>query len=153
MTEPHHQRTGGAAGGSGGGEFDREIDLRSVLTFAVALALVTIVVLGLLWVLMGHWKRRWTARDPRPSPMAEANAHPAPPEPRLQSVPVKDMEDLRARETSVLSSYGWVDRQAGVGRIPIDRAVDLLLEAGLQVAAPAPTPARRPRLQRRGGAP
>jgi len=25
----------------------------------------------------------------------------------------------------VLTTYGWVDRGAGIGRIPIDRAIDL----------------------------
>jgi hypothetical protein len=30
-----------------------------------------------------------------------------------------------------LSEYGWVDRDAGIVRIPIDRAIDLLAERGL----------------------
>jgi len=50
------------------------------------------------------------------------------------------MEELRAREDAILGSYGWVDRQAGIGRIPIDRAVDLLLEKGLQAEASREAP-------------
>jgi hypothetical protein len=34
-----------------------------------------------------------------------------------------------------LSSYGWVDREAGIVRIPIDRAMDLLAERGLPARA------------------
>ena len=36
--------------------------------------------------------------------------------------------DLRARQRAALESYGWVDRDAGVARIPIDRAIDLTVE-------------------------
>lgn len=129
--------------------FDSEIDVRSVALFGVGLAAVTIVVLGVLWGVLVHWKSRQAARDPRPSPMAEANLKRLPPEPRLQAAPVLDMEALRARETSVLTSYGWIDRQAGVARIPIDRAIDLLVANGLPSPAPEPTPAPPPRAPRR----
>jgi len=54
-----------------------------------------------------------------------------PPEPRLQTNPRQDLSDLRAREDQTLSSYGWVDRNAGVVRIPIDQAIKLTLERGL----------------------
>src|SRR2546426_11208283 len=92
--------------------------------------------------LQGDWSSDVCSSDldPPPSPIAEARAPRPPPEPRLQSSPVRDMEELRAREDSVLTSYGWVDRQAGIGRIPIDRAVELVLEKGL----PAPPPAEAP---------
>jgi len=33
-----------------------------------------------------------------------------------------------------LNSYGWVDEQAGVAHIPIDRAMDLIVERGLPVS-------------------
>ncbi len=144
MTEHRGRHREGAAGGSEADGFDREIDLKSVLSFVAALALTMIVVLSLLWVLMGYWKRRWAARDPRPSPIAEANAPAPPPEPRLQSAPVQDMEALREREASILASYGWVDRKAEIGRIPIDRAMDLLVESGLPATGRPGTPAARP---------
>ena len=35
------------------------------------------------------------------------------------------------QEEQTLNSYGWVDQQAGVVRIPIDRAMDLLAQRGL----------------------
>jgi hypothetical protein len=38
-------------------------------------------------------------------------------------------------ERDRLSSYGWVDREAGIVRIPIDRAMDLLAERGLPARA------------------
>ena len=33
----------------------------------------------------------------------------------------------------MLGSYGWVDSDGGVVRMPIDRAVELVLERGLPV--------------------
>jgi hypothetical protein len=54
-----------------------------------------------------------------------------PPEPRLQISPQQDMRQMRAAEMAALHSYGWVDRQAGIVRIPIERAIELLAERGL----------------------
>jgi hypothetical protein len=34
-----------------------------------------------------------------------------------------------------LSTYGWVDRQNGTARIPIERAMDIIAEQGLPVRA------------------
>ena len=49
-----------------------------------------------------------------------------------------DLKAVRAEEDQVLNSYGWVDQQKGVVRIPIDAAIDLLAQNGSAVAA-APT--------------
>ena len=38
---------------------------------------------------------------------------------------------MRAAEEQVLTTYGWVDQQKGVVRVPIDRAIDLLAQKGL----------------------
>jgi hypothetical protein len=51
--------------------------------------------------------------------------------PRLQLAPREEMEALRAREQADLHSYGWIDRTTGVVRIPLGRALDLILERGL----------------------
>ncbi len=38
---------------------------------------------------------------------------------------------LRKEENKVLDHYAWVDQNAGVVRIPIERAIDVLAEKGL----------------------
>lgn len=53
--------------------------------------------------------------------------------PHLQLTPPEDLQKFRAREESELNSYGWIDRTAGVVRIPIARAMELVLERGLPV--------------------
>jgi hypothetical protein len=35
---------------------------------------------------------------------------------------------LRAEQQEQMNSYGWVDEKAGVVRVPIDRAMDLVVE-------------------------
>jgi hypothetical protein len=57
----------------------------------------------------------------------------SPPGPRLQVAPAKDLDEVRATEDSVLNSYGWVVPNAGVVRIPIDRAIELVVQRGLPV--------------------
>jgi hypothetical protein len=55
------------------------------------------------------------------------------PEPGLQVDPGDDLRRYVAGEEQVLNSYDWVDRDRGVVRIPINRAMDLLLRRGLPV--------------------
>ena len=62
-----------------------------------------------------------------------------PPAPRLEALPLKTLEQVRHRESDLLHSYGWVDRDAGIARIPIDRAMAIL--AGRGWPAPAGDPA------------
>jgi len=56
-----------------------------------------------------------------------------PPFPRLQISPAEDLKAFREREEAKLTSYGWVDKENGIVRIPIERAMGLLLERGLPV--------------------
>ncbi len=53
------------------------------------------------------------------------------PQPRLESNERLEINDFRMQEEQTLNSYGWVDQQAGVVRIPIDRAMELLAQRGL----------------------
>jgi hypothetical protein len=60
------------------------------------------------------------------------------------------LRDVRARQRNSATTYGWVDKDAGVVHVPIERAKQLILEAGLPAtsapdaadpAAVAPAPA------------
>ena len=54
-----------------------------------------------------------------------------PPQPRLQVSPAADLKDFRANEDRELTTYGWVNRSAGIVRVPIDRAMEIVLQRGL----------------------
>ena len=55
--------------------------------------------------------------------------------PRLQgNVATKaDIRTLRSRESKILNSYEWIDQKKQIARIPIDRAIALILKKGLPV--------------------
>jgi hypothetical protein len=48
------------------------------------------------------------------------------PEPRLQVAPAADLQKLRATEEAKLRAYEWIDRQAGIAAIPVERAMELM---------------------------
>jgi hypothetical protein len=61
-----------------------------------------------------------------------------PPPPRIEEHPSIDIQQLHAQEDHVLSTYGWTDKNAGVVRIPIDRAMELQLERGFPTRKETP---------------
>jgi hypothetical protein len=62
------------------------------------------------------------------------------PSPRLQTDDGnQEMADMHAREDLLLDHYTWVNRDKGVVRIPIDRAMQLIAERGLPVQEGAAT--------------
>ncbi len=74
--------------------------------------------------------------DPIVSPLALPANPPnqAPPGPAaLQTTPWKDLKDFRAEQNAHLHGYGWVDEKAGIARVPIQKAKELLLKQGLPV--------------------
>jgi hypothetical protein len=105
-----------------------------------ALVILMILAFVLMYVLLGHFESRQQAIATPPSPLLEGR--PLPPQPRLQVTPEIDLKTLRAKEDSLLNSYGWVSKEAGVVRIPVDRAMKLILERGF--------PAREPENGNRG---
>jgi hypothetical protein len=116
----------------------------AVLRVLLGLLVVTAVVAaGLVYLTKGlvSFQR---AGDPAQAPLAQQPGR-VPPEPRLQTQPFADIEHQRAEERRVLSSYGWVDKGAGVVHIPIQRAKKLVLQRGLiTTAAASPGPAASP---------
>jgi hypothetical protein len=64
------------------------------------------------------------------------------PQPRLETTEPLEINDFRLQEEKTLNSYGWVDQQAGVVHIPIDRAMQLLAQRGLPTRPQAGTPPR-----------
>jgi hypothetical protein len=55
------------------------------------------------------------------------------PAPQLEISERSELNDERWREENTLSTYDYVDKNAGIVRIPIDRAMDVLAQRGLPV--------------------
>jgi hypothetical protein len=129
----------------------RDVNIRAVFQFgfwlAAGVVAVTLAMLGLYRLL----EKKDRASDTPLSPIVAANLARTPPEPRLEPYPLAPGQRLRAEEDAALTSYAWVDKQAGVARIPIDRAIEILAARGLPpskpmppAAAPLPTPPAPP---------
>lgn len=78
-------------------------------------------------------------------PRAPEQATPlTPPEPRLQVAPPADFQEIKATQIARLNTYGWTDPDAGVVRIPIDRAIEIMVEQGYIYTPGTPAPAGTP---------
>jgi hypothetical protein len=123
-------------------EYERQ-DLapRSVLTFFVGLAVVCLLVVftlrGMFSYLDTYESRHQPPQDPLVQQRTADTRSVTPsdiatfPQPRLERNERLEINDFRAQEERTLNSFGWVDRQTGVVRIPIDRAMQLLVQRGL----------------------
>lgn len=123
-------------------EFEREdLPAKSVLLFLVGLAVVCVlVVLGLkgMYAYLDGYERR---HEPVQNPLVQQTntdtrlVTPGDvtkfPQPRLETDEPREITAFRTQEEQTLHSYGWVDQSAGVVRIPIDRAMELLAQRGL----------------------
>jgi hypothetical protein len=118
-----------------GGFEQTDANVFAVGKFAVALVLITILAMGLVFGVFSYLKNMegGEAKDIEPTKVF--------PEPRLQKTPIPDLQEVREAENKVLTTYGWVDRQKGVVRIPIAQAMDLLVKKGIPVRTSAPSAA------------
>ena len=110
-----------------------DVDIRAILRFGAGLIGAAAGIQVLVWLLFGYFTSREAQRVPPEYPLAISQGERMPPEPRLQTTPREDMRELRASEDSILESYGWVDKNAGIVRIPIDEAMRLTLKRGLPI--------------------
>jgi hypothetical protein len=118
--------------GNGPGHETADVNVWAIGKFAIALVAIIAISLGLLVGLFKYFQTRDQA-----NPTA-VNVDPTKlfPEPRLQRTPIPDLKTVRADEDHMLNSYGWVDPQKNVVRVPIDVAIDLLAKKGLPSRPP-----------------
>jgi hypothetical protein len=117
MADVHHETT--------------DVDIRVLMRFVGGLLAAGIVILALVGLLFVYFARREARPAPLEFPLAATEQNRLPPEPRLQTNPREDLQHFREQEDTVLTSYGWVDRNAGIVRIPIDEAMKLTIARGL----------------------
>ena len=108
-----------------------DANVRAIFVFGAGLFGVALAVHIAIWLLFVFFAAREAQNVAPRFPLAISQENRLPPEPRLQIHPRQDLQDLRAGEDAVLNKYGWVDKQAGVARIPIDEAMKLTVQRGL----------------------
>ena len=98
---------------------------------------------ALLFFYFVYLKHHRAEVSPPPLPYA-AHGTPLPPEPRLQGSPVQDLKTYRAQEDWKLSHYYWLDKNKGQVAIPIEQAVQMLVQRGIPPATTPPNPTSTP---------
>jgi hypothetical protein len=131
----------------------QDLGSRPVYGFLISLVVVGVLVYYVLWG-MFHFLDAYNRRnEQRANPMVQAEKDTrepdAPntnrkiqsefPEPRLEDNERTELAPLRYQEEQMLNSYGWVDQNAGVARIPITKAMELIAQHGLATAPQAGT--------------
>jgi hypothetical protein len=107
-----------------------ERDLRPKVVGVFAGSLVALTIFTLL--AMGWLLRVFSPTQAKPPPIV-SEPEPLRPGPKLQVSPARELSELRAMEDLQLHSYRWVDAEAGIASIPIERAMDLIAKRGLPV--------------------
>lgn len=119
------------------------VSYRSLGWSMAILAIVTLFCYALVVGFFKFMESRAVAGDTPRAPLAAASAQPAIEDGRMVGGPAAvpsllvrepmNLKKFRDEEEHLMTSYGWVDQNAGVVRLPIDRAKALLLERGLPV--------------------
>jgi len=137
------------------------INYSGLLWFGVILTITTIFCMAIVAGMFWWFSSREAGRDPARAPLAAPASQPritdgrldagtSAPQPALLVREPEVLRQFRRHEDDVLHNYGWVDRNAGTIRIPIERAKELILQRGLPVrgattpAATTPAPTQKP---------
>jgi hypothetical protein len=130
---------------TGHGSYEhQDLQASGVLYFFLGLAVVTLLCIVGLRGVFAVLDRREKALEPPVNPLItrvpEDTRHIPKdyeekgfPDPLLEKDEHSKIDDLRSKEEKMLYSYGWVDEKAGTVRIPIERAMELLVQRGLPV--------------------
>ncbi len=118
-----------------------------IVAFVVALVVVTVVVMLILAMIMrGFSGVEKDEEKLRPDLFKDEIGQF--PQPRSQETPRTDLARFREAERKITDTYGWVDGKAGIARIPVDRAIDILSERGLPKGRNTPPRGSRTRDQK-----
>ena len=121
----------------------RDADATGVLKFLLGLGIVIVVVTIVCYALF----RYYTAHEENPpateSPFADVRQ--LPPAPRLQVYPREDWLKFREEQQKSLETLAWANRSAGIARVPIEEAMDLLVKKGVPVRGDQSAPAAEER--------
>ena len=128
--------------GDHGGYEHEDLSPTGVIYFMIGLAVVVVViyfiVFGMYHFLDTYEKAHQPAMSPMVAPQGDTRivTHEntqAFPEPRLEENERTQLRRIIEDEDRKLATYNWVDKDKGVAQIPIDRAMDLLVQRGLPV--------------------
>jgi len=121
----------------------RDASNKRLLQFAFWLAvLLAVTMVGMKWTF--DYFKKVEPLGQTASPLLKQGQRELPPSPRLQVHPHQELVDYCEDQQKAVNSYGWVSQEAGVVRIPVERAMDLILQKGLPTRAASEAPPGAP---------
>jgi hypothetical protein len=119
----------------------RDANAGGVFKFLVALGVVLVASALVCWGLFHYFSGHAMDHAATDSPFADTRQLPL--GPQLQVNPREDWLRFREEQQQALETYAWENRSAGIARVPIEEAMDLLVKKGVPVqgATPAQQPA------------
>jgi hypothetical protein len=105
-----------------------------IVKFGLWLAISAVVISAGMGLLFGLFVKQSEETNPQ-FPLAVGQEERLPAAPRLQQFPANEFVDFRQHEEAILKNYGWVNKEAGVVRMPITDAMRLAVERGLPARA------------------
>lgn len=133
-TNPEDLQGGAHPGGTPDDKYERsDARVNAVLVTTIFIFVVAVLIAaGVLFYYRFAVKARELAYERRRQPLEQVTVPTEFQGPNnLQVSTKKDMEIYREESYSRLNTYGWVSKEAGVVRIPIERAMALVVERGL----------------------
>ncbi|MBX9789002.1 MAG: hypothetical protein K2Y37_08820 [Pirellulales bacterium] len=115
-----------------------EVRIGPILAVGFGLLLVMVVGIFVTLEMVRRWGQRIADERPRPQGIFRETD---PKAPLLQVGGRQSMTEMRQREHELLESYGWVDRERGIVRIPIEQAIDEYLAMSVAPAKDGAAPA------------
>ena len=119
---------------------------KPIIMFLVILTVSTILVFLIVQGLLYGLEKLNEANQVQPATaLPEGKVRRLPPEPRLQglpgtdnslsALPLEEMKGYRARTEKKATSYGWVVKDSGIAKIPLERAKAIIAERGLPLGS------------------
>ncbi len=104
-----------------------EVNFPLIIKIGIGLVILAVIVHIGLWWLFFQLKAREALQDQAISPLARRGVA-VPPWPRLVVNEPLGLREQRQREDAVLQNYGWVNKQDGIARVPVTRAMKMYLQ-------------------------
>ncbi|HUO14115.1 MAG TPA: hypothetical protein VMX38_03945 [Verrucomicrobiae bacterium] len=132
---------------SGNGGYERkDIGVAGVVYFLIGLAIAAVIIHFVIAGLYNYLDKRFQAEQPPVSPLTNApkDTRKLPanyadylkqnfPSPQLEIDERTQLNSILLQQEQTLATYGYVDEKAGIVRIPIERAMQIIAQRGLPV--------------------
>jgi hypothetical protein len=115
-----------------------------ILKFLFYLGILVICSYLLTWGIYRGLKSYWASTYTQPMPSRVQGGPTMPPEPRLQGMPghmIDPQQDMRNKikaDTDANKKFVWIDQKGGIAQIPVQDAMQLIVEKGLPAVTSPP---------------